>query len=68
VAMFKLKKLNSAFYTELLNSMSDSIRVVDKANDVLYENDELAKTFGSTLDKKCYETLCEGEFCKGCPL
>ena len=68
MAIFKLKKLNSAFYSELLNSMSDLVRVVDKSNMVLYENDELAKTFGSTLDKKCFETLCEGTFCKGCAL
>ncbi len=68
MAIFKLKKLNSAFYTELLNSMSDLVRVVDKNNMVLYENDELARTFGKTLDKKCFETLCEGDFCKGCAL
>ena len=68
MAIFKLKKLNSAFYSELLNSMSDLVRVVDKNNLVLYENDELARTFGRTLDGKCYETLCEGKFCEGCAL
>ncbi|MEX1308683.1 MAG: PP2C family protein-serine/threonine phosphatase [Eubacteriales bacterium] len=68
MALFKLKKLNSAFYSELLNSMSDLVRVVDKNNMVLYENDELAKTFGKTLDTKCYNTLGESEFCGGCAL
>lgn len=68
MAIFKLKKLNSAFYSELLNSMSDLVRVVDKSNMVLYENDELSKTFGLTRDKKCYDTLCEGAFCQGCAL
>ncbi len=68
MAIFKLKKLNSAFYTELLNSMSDLVRVVDKNSMVLYENDELAKTFGKTLDNKCCDTLCEGTFCNGCAL
>jgi phosphoserine phosphatase RsbU/P len=55
------------FFPNLLDSMTDLVRVIDKSNVVIYENSAFKNVFKDTYGKKCYKTICENSFCPDCP-
>jgi len=62
------EKMNSGFFSGLLDSMTDLVRVVDKDSVVIYENEEFEKAFGKTLGSKCFGTIEKEDFCRDCSL
>lgn len=54
------------FEGNILNSMIDWVRVVNKDKEVLYINDAIKRDLGNSSEKSCYEHLGKIEPCNGC--
>ena len=68
MAYLRGKIKDDAFFSGILDTMGDLVRVIGPDHTVLYENKALAQVFGTTRKKKCFETICKNEFCPQCPV
>ena len=68
MAYLRGKIKDDAFFSGILDTMGDLVRVIGPDNTVVYENKALAKVFGKTRKKKCFNTICKNEFCPQCPI
>jgi len=59
-------KSNQLRYETILNSLNEYIRVVDRHNNVVFENRPMQRFFGKTTGRKCYELWNQDSPCDHC--
>lgn len=65
--MEKISNLIKSSQFNIVDSMIDWVRVVDKDNNVFYANKKMQEDLGENIiGLKCYETLCQDQKCEDC--
>lgn len=54
------------FFENLLSSMKDWVRVIDKGNKVVFMNEPMQKYVGDTVGKECFKALGKTSPCEHC--
>lgn len=65
--MEKVSDLIKSSQFNIVDSMIDWVRIVDKDNNVFYANKKMREDLGENIiGLKCYETLCQDRKCENC--
>jgi sigma-B regulation protein RsbU (phosphoserine phosphatase) len=65
--MERIESLIKSSQFNIVDSMIDWVRVIDKNNNVFYANKKMVEDLGENIiGEKCYETLCQEHECEYC--
>lgn len=59
-------EIPSGFYSDLLDSMADPVRVIDSSGIVVYQNAAMALIAGDQVGERCFKLQGESQRCANC--
>lgn len=59
-------EIPSSFYSDLLDSMTDPVRVIDASGIVVYQNAAMAMIAGDQVGERCFKLQGESKRCANC--